>query len=305
MRGSARLGLVARSAQLDAAKKKRSQANQTEWICCARPLEAIWCVCRSARPHEQRLMAHISSQLDRISLLQCTYVVGDIHGRFDLLEKILEKIDDDIVRKGHSDPRLIFAGDYIDRGEQSAEVLQRLCELTTDWPANVTCLMGNHEDMLLGFLNDPVANGSRWLRNGGLQTLASFRVGMRGFGEAPTPADLQSGAVQLRERMGHLVNWLHDLPLYWNEENLCVVHAGADPKRPVSDQTKKTLLWGHPEFGNSPRNDGTWIAHGHIVVNKPRIKDGVISIDTGAVFSNRLTVAAITPDGSVSFLEAS
>mgnify|MGYP001951770689 CR=1 FL=1 len=105
---------------------------------------------------------------------QQTYIIGDIHGRADLLELMLELIDAHIGGTSAADPKLIFVGDYIDLGPDSAVVLTRMKELQEAFPDNVTCLMGNHEKMLLDFLDQPETRGVRWLKNGGLQTLASF-----------------------------------------------------------------------------------------------------------------------------------
>jgi serine/threonine protein phosphatase 1 len=103
-----------------------------------------------------------------------TYVVGDVHGRADLLERVLEAIDADIGQIRARNPQLVFVGDYIDRGPDSAAVLRRMLELSTELPNNVTCLLGNHERMMLDFLVDPVSRGPRWLRSGGTSTLESF-----------------------------------------------------------------------------------------------------------------------------------
>ena len=83
--------------------------------------------------------------------------------------------------------------------------------------------------------------------------------------------------------------------------NVFFVHAAADPMLPPESQTPETLLWGHPEFPARRRGDGRWVVHGHVVVNEPMARDGIIAIDTGAYFSHRLTAARIEP-GKVSFL---
>lgn len=97
-----------------------------------------------------------------ISPDQPVVAIGDIHGRYDLLKKIPE---------AKSGVQMVCLGDMIDRGEESAQVLRHMCKAT-----NVITLMGNHEEMMLNFLQNPLDNGPRWLRNGGLQTLESFAV---------------------------------------------------------------------------------------------------------------------------------
>lgn len=203
-------------------------------------------------------------------------VIGDIHGCDGLLARLLPRLDGQIV----------CVGDYIDRGERSVAVLDRLIARP-----EIVCLRGNHEDMLLAFLDDPEGRGPRWLRFGGLQTLASFGVG----------GDLSQG------RLGHLrdalaramgderIDWLRSLPLWWQAGNLAVTHAGADPRRPIADQDPRHLLWGAPDFVKRPRSDGLWIAHGHVIVEEPLAADGRLAVDTGAYATGRLSAAIIAP----------
>ncbi|WP_392341867.1 metallophosphoesterase [Phaeobacter sp. BS23] len=125
------------------------------------------------------------------------YVIGDIHGCDDLLAKLLGQLDPDLP--------VVCLGDYIDRGEQSAKVLRRLMARP-----DIVALTGNHEAMLLDFLADPIPNAEIWLRNGGLQTLASFGVG--GVSEQSSAADLESAAQTLRAVMGaEMIAWLETL----------------------------------------------------------------------------------------------
>ena len=216
-------------------------------------------------------------------------VIGDIHGRCDLLDQLLAMI----ARLGPT--RLILVGDYLDRGPDSGAVLSRLMDL------QATCLMGNHERMLLDFLDRPAEAGARWLINGGAETLASLGLGGRLAGEsgAERMGDL---AQRLRERLPHgAETWLRQRPLWWREGGLGVVHAGADPARALEDQPQDALLWGHRDFGK-PRVDGLWIAHGHVIVAVPRAEAGRISVDTGAWRTGRLTGAWIE-GGAVRFLQ--
>lgn len=213
--------------------------------------------------------------------------VGDIHGRADLLERLIPMLDDGMTR--------VFVGDYIDRGEDSAAVLARLME------SGAICLKGNHEQMMLDFLDSPERRGGRWLRNGGLQTLASFGVGLS---DAADPAALKEARDALRERMGEeMERWLRNLRLDWSSGNVAVVHAGADPELPMEDQAPEVLIWGHPAFERVQRRDGLWVVHGHTIVDAPGTEGGRISIDTGAYATGRLTAATVA-EGEVTFLAA-
>lgn len=211
------------------------------------------------------------------------FAIGDIHGRVDLLISLLRQLDAGLP--------VIFVGDYVDRGENSAEVLRVL-----RGRPGALCLMGNHEDMMLSFLDDPVGRGGHWLRNGGLQTLASF--GVAGLTDSSKGADLQAARDALAAAMGPgLIAWLRARPLWYQSGNVAVVHAGADPGLAIKDQKDAHLLWGHPDFVRKPRSDGLWIVHGHRIVDAPLAENGVISIDTGAYATGCLTAALIAADG--------
>ena len=233
-----------------------------------------------------------------------TYVVGDLHGRADLLELLLEKIDAHIGGVGARDPHLVFLGDYIDLGPDGAEVLRRLRGLMQEFPENVTCLMGNHERMLLDFLVDPVTRGPRWLRAGGDTTLLSFRIDPAPLGPGAEAALFETAADRLRAAMGpELHAWVTGLPLSWSSGTLWAVHAGADPHHGMADQTGRVLLWGHPEFETTPRGDALWIAHGHAEVTEAWMGKGRIALDTGAWRTGRLSAAALHPDGRCDLLQ--
>lgn len=108
---------------------------------------------------------------------ELVFVVGDIHGCIEKLAGLLARIDDDIARHADQTARVVFVGDYIDRGENSADVLRFMADVTRRYPERLVALMGNHERMLLDFLADPTGSAKRWIRYGGLETLSSFGVG--------------------------------------------------------------------------------------------------------------------------------
>jgi serine/threonine protein phosphatase 1 len=230
---------------------------------------------------------------------QPLFIVGDIHGEMDLLEQMLEKIDGAIGLVKLTNPLLVFVGDLVDRGPNSAEVLGRMMELTTEFPANVVCLLGNHEQMLLDFLDAPIARHARWMRNGGIQTCESFGVKI--------PAEIGDPlliAEALKEAMGdELLDWLRIRPVMHKSGNITCVHAAVDPGKSLDSQRDRVLIWGHPEFLTSTRNDGQWVAHGHTVFDLPSIADNRISVDTGAYETGTLTCAVILPNGEADFLQ--
>lgn len=224
------------------------------------------------------------------------FAVGDIHGCLDHWARLVEKF----VEIAHPSARLICVGDYVDRGEQSAEVLQCLHEMQQSSDGMMTCLMGNHERMMLDFLDAPVKEGKRWLRNGGLQTLASFRVAPVADSASSEAWDKMRDA--FRDALGPaLESWLRGLPLYWQSGNVLVSHAGVDPHLPLEAQGEKELIWGRSAFHEALRKDGLWVAYGHIIARNPKAEFGRIPLDTGAYATGKLT-AALIETGKVRYM---
>ena len=227
------------------------------------------------------------------------YVVGDIHGRFDLLFRMVGLIDNDIRNRGYVRPPIVFVGDYVDRGPQSDRVLSLLVSLKSDPSRNLVTLKGNHEDMLLKFLADPTETRG-WLAHGGFETMVSY--GVMNVTETASDDTLRDGADQLGRAMGpETLDFLRVLDLSFTSGNIFVTHAGADPSRGIDDQKPKSLVWGTSKFKSRVRRDGIWVAHGHFAEAEAYQEQGRISLDTGAYFSGRLTAARIVP-GQIDFI---
>ncbi|MEM1362921.1 MAG: metallophosphoesterase [Pseudomonadota bacterium] len=219
-------------------------------------------------------------------------IVGDLHGCLDLLEA-LPAPSNGVTR--------VFVGDIIDRGPDTKGVLEAMQQLTAQ--SGIVCLMGNHEDMLLNFLHDPVKNRS-WLHHGGLETCLSYGVGaIRSINEDSTVLELREA---LKTAIGPETEaWLGQLPMTWQSGNLYISHAGADPSLPMEQQSKRSLIWGHPEYQKRRRTDGIWVARGHVIVDEASAQSGRVSVDTGAYATGRLTLARIDTDGGVGFVTVS
>lgn len=208
-------------------------------------------------------------------------IIGDIHGCLDLLQGLLAKLP--------AETQVILVGDYIDRGEDSQGVLQ----LLTERP-DLICLRGNHEEMMIQFLTDPTSYGRRWLQHGGLQTLASF--GIVGVHTNASLEALEECRGALLVAMGaDLQFFLQNLRPWYLSGNVLVAHAGADPAKAPESQDPQNLIWGHPNFEKTPRQDGIWVVYGHVIQGHPKISKGRIAIDTGAYATGRLTAAYISP----------
>lgn len=222
------------------------------------------------------------------------YAVGDVHGRADLMEVLLEKILVDALRErersGDVCPPVVFLGDVVDRGPDSKGALELLCAIR-DWPEIAPILlMGNHEAMLLKFLSDPVRH-RRWLTYGGYETLVSYGLGR--VGDLGDETELQRIAAALAEAMGDHLEMLQQAVTWHVDGNLAFVHAGADPDLPIEMQPEDALIWGTEAFERKRRRDGIWIVHGHTIVEKPVARRGRIPLDTGAYITGVLTALKI------------
>jgi serine/threonine protein phosphatase 1 len=225
------------------------------------------------------------------------YAIGDIHGRLDLLEQLLARIEQDqsANRTAHA-VQLIFLGDYVDRGMQSAEVIERLMLLQSA-PATIAMLApvflrGNHEDVLLrvaqGAADEDMLGG--WLGYGGRETLASYGVSSRLlYGDdldAITTVAAQVVPDSHRQFMASL-SMRHESGDY------LFVHAGVHPGRALDDQRDHDLLWIREPFLSSRTDFGKIVVHGHSISMDVQIKPNRIGIDTGAYATNRLTALVL------------
>ena len=226
------------------------------------------------------------------------YAIGDVHGRCDLLEALIEKIGLDAKNRsaGRRD-RVIFLGDYIDRGDHSREVLERLILLRQLVGARCTFLLGNHEAALLGFIEDPL-EGRSWLDFGGKQTLASYGVAQPSA--EPNRAELLALRDTLHSAMGEHVSFLRDLSRFARSGDVLFVHAGLDPTFPLELQPDAALFWGHVENGHISGLPGYRMVHGHYAHREPVSEAGRICVDTGAYYTGRL--AAVRLDEEEAFL---
>lgn len=227
------------------------------------------------------------------------FAIGDIHGCAALLEKMLAQLD----AAATGEETFIFLGDYVDRGPSARDVLTRLFELNLALPEKVVCLMGNHERMMLDFIDDPAGGGLHWLRYGGVETLQSFGV------SAGRDALDSSACVDLANQLEAALppgmqNWLRSLPLQWSSGNMHCVHAAMSPKRRPDAQKAEALLWGHPNFLDTTRDDNCFVVHGHTIVERGAMSGSRVSLDSGAYRTGRLTAARIT-GGACQFLEVS
>ncbi|MDG4720108.1 MULTISPECIES: metallophosphoesterase family protein [Thalassospira] len=217
---------------------------------------------------------------------QVVYAVGDIHGRADLLRAVIEKIDRDEVPTG-SVKTVVYLGDYVDRGPESKAVIDLLIA-SQKAGARQHVIMGNHEEFLMRFLDDPVGSTS-WLTYGGAETLLSYGVGMPPG--VMTPEKLAKAAEDLLDKLdesGHLGFYraLEDAVVFGD---YYFTHAGINPDQPIDQQTGESLRWIREPFLGHMGGYSHIVVHGHTITEEPVFRPNRIGIDTGAYHSGNLT----------------
>lgn len=214
------------------------------------------------------------------------YAVGDIHGRLEPLAELVEAMARDSRRADARRRVAIFLGDYVDRGLRSRQVVDfLLSDPLLDF--ETVFLKGNHEAMLLAFLDDAEA-GPPWLAAGGLATLVSY--GITFPPGPPDPERLESLRDGLDAALpaAHRV-FLENLAPKHVEGDYAFVHAGIRPGTPLAEQREADLLWAGAEFTEDARDHGGVIVHGHSVTSEPVVRPNRIGIDTGSYATGRLT----------------
>lgn len=228
------------------------------------------------------------------------YAIGDVHGEAARLRRLHTLIEErhDILYAGRN-KRLIHLGDYVDRGSDSAGVIETLLSAQDRLGADCICLQGNHEAMMVNGLKTAArADHENWLMNGGEDTVASYRRA----GAYPIPKS-------------H-INWLKALPKIHVEpgQRLIFVHAGISPAE-FPDEREETYLWTRSQrffdvaSWRNEKLDGWTVVHGHTPTDdfypdQVQARASRINIDTGAVFGGRLTAAIFDGEASVSFIYA-
>jgi serine/threonine protein phosphatase 1 len=217
--------------------------------------------------------------------------VGDIHGRDDLLAEMAEQVSADVKVRSFDDAVTVFLGDYVDRGHGSRRVVEQLAR--GEWPTSIIALAGNHEDLLMAFLENAEVLAA-WRSLGGLETLHSYGVevglarGGRGFKAVQT-----AFAAEFPEHHRRFLEGL-DISTYIGDYFFC--HAGVRPGVPLDRQNRDDLLNIRGPFLSSEVEHGKLVVHGHTPSVDPEIRPNRIGIDTGAYATGRLTCLVLEKD---------
>lgn len=220
------------------------------------------------------------------------YVIGDIHGRADLLEILHGLVLEDARQNAAERRVIIYLGDYVDRGLNTREVIATLLGPPPDGFERV-CLKGNHEAMMLDFLDDAAA-GPGWMELGGKATLLSYAVGVEGGFTASE--GMKKAQAQLLNNLpkAHLA-FLRQLPLTHVEGDYLFVHAGIRPGVAIEEQVEEDLIWIREPFLSSTAEHGKIVVHGHTIAGgKPDVTERRIGIDTAAYATGALTCLVLS-----------
>lgn len=223
------------------------------------------------------------------------YAIGDIHGCADLLGRLHALIREDADAAPERRRIVVYLGDYVDRGTDSAGVIDRV--LAGPGPDfERVCLRGNHEDMMLRFLGGEDI-GAVWLYNGGGETLESYGLSTQvaRFGawlpdHGPVRESLRAALPETHRA------FLDGLVTTHVEGGYLFVHAGLRPGRPLDAQKDEDLLWIRQPFLDSDADYGYIVVHGHTPVREPELRPNRINLDTGAVYWGRLTAMVFHGD---------
>lgn len=221
------------------------------------------------------------------------YAVGDIHGCLDRLVALHEMIADDIAARPVRRTTLVHLGDYVDRGTDSAQVIDWLINQPPVPADEFVNLMGNHEHMMLSAVVGTDKDApTQWLMNGGADSLLSW-----GISRTVPPTEWAA-----RIPLPHLL-FLRDLAISRRIGPYLFVHAGIRPGVPLEQQSRQDMLWIRDPFLSSRANHGVVVVHGHTPKREPVVQSNRIAIDTGAVLGGALTAVVLEGD-TLGFLQS-
>jgi serine/threonine protein phosphatase 1 len=224
------------------------------------------------------------------------YAIGDVHGRLDLLEPLVRAIAADaLASRPDVRPVLVLLGDYVDRGLQSAGVVEFILKLTEDRSFDVRPLRGNHDEALLTFLGDP-ASGAAWAKHGAEATFASYGVTCPPMSSGPAEWSRASNDLRQALPLQH-VEFFKSLEHALVIGDYVFVHAGLRPNVPLKLQSAHDLLWIRQDFLEAKDGLGRIVVHGHTPVKTPEALGRRVNIDTGAFATGVLTAVRLDDNG--------
>lgn len=220
------------------------------------------------------------------------YAIGDVHGRLDLLNIVLDRITRDLSSGTHDRVTIIFLGDLIDRGPDSAGVVERVYQLAQE-SADTRVLVGNHEEVFLRALAGDEKAMRFFCRIGGKETILSYGISEVDYNDA-SYADLMS---MLRAAVpDHHRHFLAAFEDVIEIGDYAFVHAGIRPGVPLGEQQPADLRWIRDDFLDHTQPFERTIVHGHTITDQPDVCANRIGIDTGAYAGGPLTALVMEGD---------
>jgi serine/threonine protein phosphatase 1 len=220
------------------------------------------------------------------------YAIGDVHGRLDLLEDLLARIEDDHRSRGDAKAYLIFLGDLVDRGPDSRGVIERLLDRPPGFARNIF-LKGNHEEFFLGALDGDLAMLQNWLAYGGTECCESYGISGGWLVNAAPPEILSRLVATVPPAHRTFLGGMADT---FRFGDYLFVHAGIRPGVPLESQSSTDLRWIREGFLDDRTDHGVTVVHGHTIVEEVEEHPNRIAIDTGAYRSGVLTAIGLEGD---------
>ncbi|NIJ19324.1 serine/threonine protein phosphatase 1 [Sphingomonas naasensis] len=216
---------------------------------------------------------------------QRIYAIGDIHGRVDLLDTLLAKIEADDASRAPSASQIIFLGDLIDRGPSSAQVVERALQMA-EGPRRCRFLLGNHEEVFLRALGGDLKALAFFVRIGGRETILSYAISEEDYRNSDFP-ELHALLVErVPESHRTFLESFEDLIVLGD---FAFVHAGVRPGQALESQRVSDLRWIRHEFLDHRDGFEKIIVHGHTIFDEVELRQHRIGLDTGAYSSGKLT----------------
>ncbi|HET7708184.1 MAG TPA: metallophosphoesterase family protein [Sphingomicrobium sp.] len=220
------------------------------------------------------------------------YAVGDIHGRADLLDRLLAEVERDLDVRPEAETYLVFLGDLIDRGPASRDVVERLRCLSSERFRPIF-LLGNHEEVLLRLMDGERGLLASWLKFGGAECAQSYGLDPRQLLLLPEEQAIE--AVRGALPSSH-IEFLRGFIDTFRFGDYLFVHAGIRPGIELADQSQRDLRWIRAAFLNSQADHGFIVIHGHTIDAMVVERANRIGIDTGAYATGVLTAIGLEGD---------
>ena len=224
-------------------------------------------------------------------MMTMTAAVGDIHGRLDLLLPLLDAIESEA---GKNRLKIVFLGDYVDRGPDSRGVVRTLMAGSRREGDTWVCLRGNHDEEMAGAVLDRSPDSMRFFDHFGAGTMDSYDTDIDALLDRKHPAELTEHA-----------RWMRALAFYHDDGERLFVHAGVRPGVLLAAQSTYDMMWIREEFLGIAHGLGRVVVHGHSIVGViPYRNEHAIGIDTGSFYHGALTAVLFGKDGEPRFLRA-